>query len=96
MLGTLNWRDSTMACYNIVSGKDDYGLINNRYNIGVGSFELPNQGNADNDFIKDMLADLRQTLVSSKAVVAKNGSHFTISRVMIQNSINNFNLEKIK
>jgi len=94
-LGTLNWTDSTMNCYDINSDKNNYGLINNRYNIGKGSYELPDEGNASNDFIKDMLADLRQTLVSSKPVVAKSGSHFTISRVMIQNGINNFRLEKI-
>jgi hypothetical protein len=95
MLGTLNWSDSTMKCYNFISDKKNYGLINDRYSMGGGSIELPNAGNTSKEFLKDMLADVRQTLVSSKQVTDKNGTNFTISRVLIQNGINNFRLEKI-
>jgi hypothetical protein len=95
-LGTLNWTDSTMNCYNINSGKNNYALLNDRYNIGIGSYILPDAGNSDTSFIKDMITDLRQTLVSQKPAYLKSASHLTISRVMIQNSINNFRLERAK
>jgi hypothetical protein len=95
-MGTLNWRDSTMSCYNIQSNSNSYALINDRYNIGKGSYELPDKGNSNNDFIKEMLSDLRSTLVSDKPMFDKNATHFTLDRVMIENSINNFHIEKIQ
>jgi hypothetical protein len=94
-LGTLSWTDSTMNNYVVNSAKNNYAFINNRYSIG-GSYQLPDSGNTDTGFVKDMMADLRQTLVSGKSAYTKNATHFTISRVMIQNGINNFRLEIAK
>lgn len=93
-LGTLNWTDSTLSCYNIQSNENNYALINNRYNIGVGSYQLPDKGNLNKEFTKDMLSTLRKTLVSDKQPNLKNSSQLILSRVMIQNGINNFRVEK--
>jgi hypothetical protein len=93
-LGTLSWSDSTLNSYTINSEKDKYAMINNRYNIGKGSYPLSDTGTADNAFLKDLLADMRQTLVSEKPVHSKTGSTLIISRVFIENSLNNFRVEK--
>jgi len=93
-IGTLNWTDSTMNCYDIQSNENKYALINNRYNIGRGSYELPDKGNLSIDFTKDMLSTLRKTLVSDKPKSSKGSSQLILSRVMLQNGINNLHIEK--
>jgi len=95
VVGTLSWTDSTSNFYTMNTAPDSYALINNRYNTGGGSLPIADAGNTDKAFLKGMLTDMQQTLVSEKPVYSKSGSNLIINRVFIQNSINNLRIENL-
>jgi hypothetical protein len=94
-LGTLNWSDSTTNVYNMKADTNSFAHINNRYNIGKGSYSLPNLGNTNNAFIKEMLSAIRSTSVAEKINSSTKNAHLTIDRVMIENGVNDVHIEKI-
>ncbi|MDR3712473.1 MAG: glycosyl hydrolase family 28-related protein [Puia sp.] len=92
-LGTLLASDSTLVFYDIHSPKSRFSLVNNRYNIGFGSYPLPEMGDTTVAFVERMLSTLRNTtVVASK--FPPGHTHFTIDRVMIEGGVNNFRVER--
>jgi hypothetical protein len=95
VLGALNWSDSTTGWYDIHSKTDHYSLRNNRYNIGKGSYPLPDAGDTSVQYLEKMLAPLRSVTVEARHVFPARRSHFTIDRVMIEGGVNNLRIERM-
>ncbi len=95
-LGNLSWNDPTANMYDMNASGQNYALINNRYNIGKGSFTIGNAGQYGNaTFIKNMLSTIRATSVLPDNNVV-NAAHLIMNRVMIENGINDFRVERTK
>jgi Pectate lyase superfamily protein len=95
-LGNLSWDDSTAGMYDMDASKQSYALINNRYNVGKGSFPISNDGQAANAiFLKDMLSTIRSTSVLPNSLNS-NSAHLTMNRVMIENGVNDVRVERSK
>ncbi len=96
VLGVLNWTDSTAGWYgSLHAGAEHYAFRNNRYNIGNGSFPLPDRGDTSALFLGKMLAPLRSTTVAAWHSFPPGHTHLTIDRVMIEGGINNFRVERV-
>jgi hypothetical protein len=94
-LGNLSWDDSTSDMYDMEASKQTYALINNRYNVGKGSFPVPDNGSNNNpEFLKNMLSTIRSTSVLPTAIL-QGAAHLTINRVMIENGVNDFRVERV-
>ena len=93
-LGSLSWDDSTSDMYYMNAPKQTYALINNRYNVGKGSFPISDNGLAsDPVFLKKMLSTIRSTSVLQNNTL-HGATHFTMNRVVIENGINDFRVER--
>jgi len=93
-LGNLSWDDSTSNMYDMNASKQTYALVNDRFNVGKGSFPIPNNGLAsDPIFLKKMLSTIRSTSVLQNNTL-HGPTHFTMNRVMIENGVNDFHVER--
>jgi hypothetical protein len=80
--------------YDMNAPKQTYALINDRYSMGKGSFPISNNGLAgDPVFLKNMLSTIRSTSVLQNNAL-HGPTHFTMNRVMIENGVNDFRVER--
>jgi hypothetical protein len=93
-LGNLLSSDSTLIFYDIHSDPHKFSLSNNRYNLGSGSYPLPESGDTSAAYVEKMLSTIRRTTVADHRKFLPGHSHFTIDRVMIEGGINNFKVER--
>jgi hypothetical protein len=93
-LGILLSSDSTLAFYDIHSGANKFSLVNNRYNIGSGSYPLPDKGDTSSAYVEKMLSVIRTNTVAVRKKFPPGRSHFTIDRVMVEGGVNNFRVER--
>lgn len=92
--GTLSWTDSTNA-FNVMQDRQKkYALINNRYNVGVGSIQLPDDGNNNPEFLTTMLGPILSTSMAPENKPGKKQTQLIFERVMIDGARNNLKIIK--
>lgn len=94
-LGTLSWTDSTNNFIQVNDNRNAFAAVNNRFNVGKGSFVLPQLGDSSRTFIMEMLSVIRNHTVLPDKQPGKRSSSLVLDRVLIDGSKNNFRIEKV-